>query len=111
MVQPSEGLWLRESGRRARSARRVRSYGDGAHVRAGRSPTGSENRSPDCGRSQGSDGSGATFRFVGRAIGLALMAAAAACGSATTASEAPLERSPAGLDQVPITIKSSNGAQ
>ena len=37
------------------------------------------------------------------------MAAAAACGSTTSASEAPLERSPAGLDQVPLTITSSNG--
>jgi uncharacterized membrane protein (UPF0127 family) len=37
------------------------------------------------------------------------MAGAAACGSTTTASEAPLERSPAGLDQVPLTIESSNG--
>jgi uncharacterized protein len=37
------------------------------------------------------------------------MAAAAACGSTTSASEAPLERSPAGLDQVPLTIMSSNG--
>jgi uncharacterized membrane protein (UPF0127 family) len=37
------------------------------------------------------------------------MAGAAACGSTTTASEAPLERSPAGLDQVPLTVVSSNG--
>lgn len=37
------------------------------------------------------------------------MTAAAACGSATTASEAPLERSAAGLDQVLLTIASSNG--
>ena len=37
------------------------------------------------------------------------MAAAAACGSTTSASEAPLERSPAGLDQVPLTITASNG--
>jgi len=37
------------------------------------------------------------------------MTAAAACGSATTASEAPLERSAAGLDQVQLTIASSSG--
>jgi uncharacterized protein len=38
------------------------------------------------------------------------MAAAAACGSTTTAAEAPLERSPAGLEQVPLTVTSANGA-
>jgi uncharacterized membrane protein (UPF0127 family) len=37
------------------------------------------------------------------------MAAATACGSATTASQAPLERSPAGLEQAALTISSSNG--
>ncbi|HJR82579.1 MAG TPA: DUF192 domain-containing protein [Sphingomicrobium sp.] len=37
------------------------------------------------------------------------MAAATACGSTTTAAETPLERSPAGLEQVPLTIKSANG--
>jgi len=37
------------------------------------------------------------------------MTAAAACGSATSASEAPLERSAAGLDQVQLTIGSSKG--
>jgi uncharacterized membrane protein (UPF0127 family) len=37
------------------------------------------------------------------------MAAAAACGSTTTAAEAPAERSPAGLEQVRLTIASSNG--
>ena len=37
------------------------------------------------------------------------MAAATACGSATTASQAPLERSPAGLEQAVLTISSSNG--
>ena len=36
-----------------------------------------------------------------------MIAAAAGCGSATTASQAPLERSPAGLEQVPLTIKSA----
>jgi uncharacterized protein len=38
-----------------------------------------------------------------------LAAAAAGCGSATTATQAPLERSPAGLEQVPLTINSANG--
>jgi uncharacterized membrane protein (UPF0127 family) len=38
-----------------------------------------------------------------------LAAAAAGCGSATTANQAPLERSPAGLEQVPLTINSANG--
>jgi uncharacterized membrane protein (UPF0127 family) len=37
------------------------------------------------------------------------MAAATACGSTTTAAEAPVERSPAGLEQVRLTISSSNG--
>ena len=35
--------------------------------------------------------------------------AAAGCGSATTATQAPLERSSAGLEQVPLTINSANG--
>ena len=38
-----------------------------------------------------------------------MAAAAAGCGSATTANQAPLERSPAGLEQVPLTINSANG--
>lgn len=38
-----------------------------------------------------------------------MVAAAAGCGSATTASQPPLERSPAGLEQVPLTIDSANG--
>ncbi len=38
-----------------------------------------------------------------------MAAAAAGCGSATTATQAPLERSPAGLEQVPLTINSANG--
>ena len=38
-----------------------------------------------------------------------MAAAAAGCGSATTANQAPLERSPAGLEQVPLTIISANG--
>jgi uncharacterized protein len=38
-----------------------------------------------------------------------LVAAAAGCGSATTASQPPLERSSAGLEQVPLTINSANG--
>ena len=38
-----------------------------------------------------------------------LDADAAGCGSATTANQAPLERSPAGLEQVPLTINSANG--
>ena len=37
------------------------------------------------------------------------MAAATACGSATTATQAPLDRSAAGLEQVALTIASSNG--
>jgi uncharacterized protein len=37
------------------------------------------------------------------------IAAASACGSATTNSEAPLERSPAGFEQVPLTIHSGTG--
>jgi uncharacterized membrane protein (UPF0127 family) len=37
------------------------------------------------------------------------MAAVTACGSATTASQAPLDRSPAGLEQAALTIASSNG--
>jgi uncharacterized membrane protein (UPF0127 family) len=37
------------------------------------------------------------------------MAAATACGSATTASQPPLDRSPAGLEQAALTIASSNG--
>ena len=38
-----------------------------------------------------------------------MAAAAAGCGSATTATQAPLERSSAGLEQVPLTINSANG--
>ena len=38
-----------------------------------------------------------------------MAAAAAGCGSATTANQAPLERSSAGLEQVPLTINSANG--
>ena len=38
-----------------------------------------------------------------------MVAAAAGCGSATTASQPPLERSSAGLEQVPLTINSANG--
>lgn len=37
------------------------------------------------------------------------MAAATACGSATTASQVPLDRSPAGLEQASLTIASTNG--
>jgi uncharacterized membrane protein (UPF0127 family) len=37
------------------------------------------------------------------------MAAATSCGSATTASQVPLDRSPAGLEQAALTIASSNG--
>ena len=37
------------------------------------------------------------------------MAAATACGSTTTVPEAPLERSPAGLEQVALSVTSSNG--
>ena len=37
------------------------------------------------------------------------IAAAGACGNATATAEAPLEKSPAGLEQVPLTIKSSTG--
>ena len=37
------------------------------------------------------------------------MAAATACGSATTATQAPLDRSAAGLEQAALTIASSNG--
>lgn len=37
------------------------------------------------------------------------MAAATACGSTTTASQAPLDRSPAGLEQAALIIASSNG--
>lgn len=35
---------------------------------------------------------------------------AAACGPATTSPEAGLERSPAGLEQIPLTIRSAAGA-
>lgn len=38
-----------------------------------------------------------------------MAAAAAGCGSATTATQTPLERSSAGLEQVPLTINSANG--
>ena len=37
------------------------------------------------------------------------IAAVGACGNATTTAEAPLEKSPAGLEQIPLTIKSSTG--
>jgi uncharacterized membrane protein (UPF0127 family) len=37
------------------------------------------------------------------------IAAVSACGNATATSEAPLERSPAGLEQIPLTLNSSTG--
>ena len=40
---------------------------------------------------------------------MALAAALAACAPAATTSEAPLERAESGLEQVPLTITSSNG--
>jgi uncharacterized membrane protein (UPF0127 family) len=37
------------------------------------------------------------------------IAATSACGSATATSDAPLEQSPAGLEQIPLTIKTASG--
>src|SRR6187399_2602039 len=105
MVQSRKGLRLPQSRRGGRGY--IRPHGDSAPVAdrrpSARSATGGANSR----RAQGADGRRATRNLIVRAIALGLAAAVAACQpSASNAVE--LGQSPAGLEQLRLTI-ASNG--
>src|SRR5690349_24360793 len=109
MVQSREGLRFRQSGWGSRLARRVRPHGNGSGIGSRRPAAGSAAVRADRGRQKGADGRRTALGYFGRALAFAAIAASSACGSATTAPEAQLERSTAGLEQVPLTIKTGSG--
>ncbi|NUS99381.1 MAG: DUF192 domain-containing protein [Sphingomonas sp.] len=109
MVQSRKGLRLRQSHRGSRCSRYLRPHGDGPELGHRRSSAGSASSRPDCRGQEGPDRGRTAFGILGRAVAAVAIASAAACGSATTAPKAALEKSPSGLEQVPLTIRSAKG--
>src|SRR6478672_3084943 len=105
MVQPSEGLWLRQSRPGTGWRGRVRAHGNGAPGAARRPSTGTEARSADRAERQGADRRRASVFRRRRLLTIAAAMAAAATSSACTARS--LGPSPAGLEQVRLTVRSS----
>src|SRR5688500_9791434 len=110
MGQSRQGIWVPQpdgSGRGGRGY--LRPQGDGAPVAGRRPAAGSAARGADRGRAQGPDRNRAARALIIRTLALGLIAGLAACQpSASSAVE--VAQSPAGLDQVPLTV-TSNGRQ
>src|SRR6185369_12916534 len=107
MVQSGEGLRFPQSRRGSGNGRGYfRSHGDGAPVADRRPSAGPAARGADRRGPQGPDRSRASRNLIARAVAFGLVAALAACQpSASNAVE--LGSSPAGLDQVKLTISSA----
>src|SRR4030095_14981740 len=107
MVQSREGLWFSQPARRrGRGRGYLRPHGDSAPVADCRPSARTAARGADCGRAQGPDRGRATRTLITRAVALGLVASLAACQpSASSAVE--LGQSPAGLEQVQLTISSA----
>src|SRR5829696_4020762 len=104
MVQSREGVRLRQSDRR-RSGR-FRPHGDGPELGSRGPSAGPKAVGANRGGQEGPHRGRTAFGLAGRVAAAVAIAATSACGSAT-APPAPVERSSAGLEQVPLTIESS----
>src|SRR5687768_113042 len=104
VVQPRQGLWLRQW--RRRGGGRVRPHGDRPPVGARRAAAGPAPRSAGCAERQGPDSRrAARGALIAAAAALMLATGTAAC----TPAQAPLlERSAAGLEQTRLTIHSGS---
>src|SRR5215218_5835524 len=107
MVQSRQGLWLCPAGRRP-GQRHLRPHGDGALGRDHRFAAGRPAGRADRRGQEGLDRRRASPRLSWRVIGLALLLPIAACQPSASSAVA-IERSPAGLDQVPLTITTAKG--
>src|SRR5687768_17487370 len=107
MVQPSQGIWLRQSDRRP-GQRHLRPYGNGALGGDRRFAAGRPARGPSRRGQEGPDRRRASPRLTWRAAAIALLIPFAACQPSASPA-VTLERSPAGLEQVPLTITTAKG--
>src|SRR5689334_21936537 len=98
MVQSRQRLRVRQSDWRGRIGH-LRPHGNRAKLGTGRAPAGTAAPGADRRGPQGPDGRRAQARLVATALA-AIALAAAGCGSTTAASDAAIERSQAGLEQV-----------
>src|SRR5687768_3105292 len=114
MVQSRQGLWFPGSRRLDRSHRRgyFHPHGDGAGRGPARPDAGTTARSAHRGGQEGPDRGRNPRRLIARFAATALLAAfapgLAACQPSNSGAAA-LDRSPAGLDQVPLTITAADG--
>src|SRR5687768_16305667 len=105
MVQPRQRPWLRQPGRGA-GLRHHRPHGDGAVGRDRRPAAARPAASADRGGQEGPDRRRASARLSWRALGLALLLPIAAC-QPLSSTAVTLERSPAGLEQIALSISSA----
>src|SRR4051812_19991975 len=110
MVQPSEGLRLRQPGRRGGRRGRIRAHGNGAQCTARRASAGPAVGGEDRVERQGPDRRRiARLRTFGLLAFAAVTAVPAACSAGSPAAAVTGNGGQTGLVQVPLTIHSATG--